>query len=75
MSETGSVIHRDQELLGGAPVFKGTRVPLWNLIDYFEAGDDLDAFLEDFPSVTRDQAVTALEEAANALGAIANPVG
>lgn len=73
MSETLSVIHRDPEILGGTPVFKGTRVPLRNLIDYLEAGDDLDAFLDDFPSVTRDQAVAALEEAAEALGTVANP--
>ena len=73
MSETLSVIHRDPEILGGTPVFKGTRMPLRNLIDYLEAGDDLDAFLDDFPSVTRDQAVAALEEAAEALSTVANP--
>ena len=75
MSETSSVIHRDPEILGGRPVFRDTRVPLRNLIDYLEAGDDLDAFLNDFPSVTRAQAVAALEEAAEALGAVANPAG
>jgi len=50
-------------------VFRGTRVPLRNLIDYLEAGDSLEAFLDDFPSVSREQAVAALEEAAAALGA------
>ncbi len=50
-------------------MFRGTRVPLRNLIDYLEAGDDLDTFLTDFPSVTRKQAVDALEEAAEMLAA------
>lgn len=64
-----SAVHRNPEIQGGAPVFRGTRVPLRNLIDYLEAGDDLDAFLTDFPSVTRKQAVDALEEAAGMLAA------
>ena len=62
-----SVIHTDPEIMGGTPVFAGTRVPLKNLIDYLEAGDTLDEFLDDFPSVTREQAVAALEEAREAL--------
>ena len=49
------------EVLGGTPVFNGTRVPVKNLIDYLEAGDSIDDFLEDFPSVTREQAVQFLE--------------
>jgi uncharacterized protein (DUF433 family) len=57
------VIHSDPEILGGTPVFVGTRVPLRNLIDYLEGGDSLDAFLEDFPSVSREQAVAILEVA------------
>lgn len=69
MAEQLSTIHRDPAIQGGTPVFRGTRVPLRNLIDYLEAGDDLDAFLDDFPSVTREQAVAALEEAAGALEA------
>jgi uncharacterized protein (DUF433 family) len=69
MGEKLSTIHRDPAIQGGTPVFRGTRVPLRNLIDYLEAGDDLDAFLDDFPSVTREQAVAALEEAAGALEA------
>ena len=64
-----SVVHRDPEIQGGVPVFRGTRVPIRNLIDYLEAGDSLEAFLDDFPSVSREQAVAALEEAAAALGA------
>ncbi|HEU0052012.1 MAG TPA: DUF433 domain-containing protein [Longimicrobium sp.] len=62
-----SVIHSDPEIMGGTPVFVGTRVPLKNLIDYLEGGHPLDEFLDDFPSVTRDQAVAALEEAGKAL--------
>ena len=65
---TQSSIHTDPHILGGAPVFVGTRVPLRALIDYLEGGDSLDQFLSDFPSVTREQAVAALEQAAAALG-------
>ena len=57
-----SVIVRDAEILGGTPVFRGTRVPIQTLLDYFAAGQSLDEFLDDFPSVTRDQAVSLLEE-------------
>jgi uncharacterized protein (DUF433 family) len=64
-----SAVHRNPKIQGGIPVFRGTRVPLRNLIDYLEAGDDLDAFLADFPSVTREQAVAAQEEAAHVLEA------
>jgi uncharacterized protein (DUF433 family) len=55
------VIHRDPEILGGTPVFVGTRVPIKSLYDYLEAGDSLDEFLESVPSVSREQAVAALE--------------
>jgi uncharacterized protein (DUF433 family) len=58
-----SVITKDPEVLGGTPVFKGTRVPFQNLLDYIEAGQTLDEFLDDFPTVTRDTAVKALEHA------------
>ena len=61
MSNKPSVVHSDLEILGGTPVFVGTRVPVKNLYDYLEGGDSLDDFLEDFPSVTREQAVAALE--------------
>lgn len=57
-----SVVHRDPKIQGGVPVFRGTRVPVRNLVDYLEAGDDLAAFLADFPSITREQAVAALAE-------------
>ena len=61
MSNQTPVVHRDPEILGGTPVFVGTRVPVKSLYDYLEAGDTLDEFLESFPSVTREQAVAALE--------------
>ena len=61
------VIHRDPEILGGTPVFVGTRVPAQTLIDYLEGGHSLDEFLDDFPSVTREQAVAALELARETL--------
>jgi len=71
----GSVIHKDPEILGGAAVFVGTRVPVQALLDYLEAGRPLDEFLEDFPSVSREQAVTALEEAKRHLVAGARVAG
>ena len=52
---------RDPEILGGEPVFRGTRVPVRNLTDYLAAGDGLAAFLADFPTVRREQAEAALE--------------
>jgi len=60
------VIHRDPEIQGGVPVFVGTRVPLKNLFDSLEAGDSLDQFLEDYPSISRERAVAALELAREA---------
>lgn len=54
-------VESDAEKLSGTPVFRGTRVPVKNLFDYLEAGDDLDEFLDDFPTVTRSQAVGVLE--------------
>jgi uncharacterized protein (DUF433 family) len=57
------IIVRDPEILGGIPCFRGTRVPFQNLLDYLEAGDTLDDFLEQFPSVTREMAIEALESA------------
>jgi uncharacterized protein (DUF433 family) len=69
------VVHRDPEILGGTPVFVGTRVPLRNLIDYLEGDYSLDEFLDDFPSVTREQAIAALEAAHQALVAGAYSAG
>lgn len=57
------IIHSDPDILGGTPVFVGTRVPVNALIDYFEGGHSLAEFLDDFPTVKREQAVAALEEA------------
>ena len=54
------VISRDPEILGGTPVFTGTRVPIRILFEHLEAGDNLDVFLDDFPSVTREQATELL---------------
>ena len=54
-------IHSDPDILGGTPDFVGTRVPVQTLLDYLEAGDPLDEFLQDFPSVSREQAVAVLE--------------
>ena len=67
MPESGSVITRSPDILGGTPVFRGTRVPLQTLLDYLQAGDSLAEFLSDFPTVTRDQAVAALQLAKEAL--------
>jgi len=57
------VIHSDPEIMGGTPVFVGTRVPFQALLDYIEGGHPLNDFLDDFPTVSREQAVTALEQA------------
>jgi uncharacterized protein (DUF433 family) len=67
------VFHSDPEILGGIPVFVGTRVPVKNLFDYLEGGDRLEDFLDQFPSVTREQAIAALELAEAALTASAHP--
>jgi len=73
MALTSSVVHSDPEILGGTPVFVGTRVPMRTLLDYLEAGDPLDVFLDHFPSVSREQANAALELAKEMLTAYANP--
>lgn len=66
-STSTDVIQRDPEILGGTPVFRGTRVPIQTLFDHLEAGDSLDTFLNDFPSVTREVAVAVLELAREGL--------
>ncbi len=63
MYDAESVIHIDPEILGGTPVFIGTRVPLQALIDYIEGGHPLSDFLDDFPTVSHAQAVAAIEQA------------
>lgn len=67
------VVHTDPDIMSGTPVFVGTRVPFQTLIEYLEAGQPLSEFLEDFPTVSRDQAVAALEQAKDALLARARP--
>jgi uncharacterized protein (DUF433 family) len=62
-----SAVVIDPEIMSGTPVFAGTRVPLRTLLDHLEAGDSLDLFLEDFPSVSRELAIAFLEEAAELL--------
>ena len=61
MPHVTTVVHSDPEILGGTPVFIGTRVPLQNLVDYLAAGDTLDSFLDQFPSVSREQAQAVLD--------------
>jgi uncharacterized protein (DUF433 family) len=73
MANPNLVVHRDPEILGGTPVFVGTRVPVKTLFDYREAGDSLDVFLDEFPSVTRAQAIAALELAREVLAPDAQP--
>jgi uncharacterized protein (DUF433 family) len=60
------IVHSDPEVLGGTPVFVGTRVPVQALLDYLEGGDTIEEFLDNFPGVSREQAVAFLEEASRA---------
>jgi uncharacterized protein (DUF433 family) len=73
MHHRQNVIHTDPEIMSGEPVFVGTRVPVYNLFDYLEAGDSLDRFLASFPSVSREQAIAALELAREAVTEVARP--
>jgi uncharacterized protein (DUF433 family) len=73
MKLTEPVFHSNPEIMGGTPVFVGTRVPLATLLDYLEAGQSLSEFLEDIPTVAREQAVATLEQAKEALLARARP--
>ena len=61
------VISRDPDVMGGTPVFSGTRVPVQTLLDYLEAGESIDDFLEGFPSVDRGQVIAFLEQAKDQL--------
>ena len=67
MAQLGGIVHRDPEILSGTPVFLGTRVPIRSLFDYIEAGDTLDEFLRQFPSVRREQAIGLLDLARDAV--------
>jgi len=62
-----SVVHSDPDIMGGTPVFRGTRVPFQTLIDYLEAGHSLAEFLDDFPTVSHEQSIAALEQAKEAV--------
>jgi len=60
------IVHSDPDILGGTPVFVGTRVPVRTLLDYLEGGEPLEEFLDNFPSVSREQAIAFIEEAGRA---------
>jgi uncharacterized protein (DUF433 family) len=60
MHPTGIIV-RDRDILGGTPVFRGTRVPFQALLDYLEGGETIDEFLDDFPTVSKEAAIAALE--------------
>jgi len=72
MHRAADVVNVDPEIMSGMPVFAGTRVPLYNLFDYLEAGDSLEKFLASFPSVRREQAIAALEIAKEAMLEVAS---
>lgn len=72
MTAVSSLVHCDPDILGGTPVFVGTRVPIRTLFDYLTADDKLEVFLDHFPTVTREQAVAALNRANDLLVADAH---
>jgi uncharacterized protein (DUF433 family) len=74
MTQLGDIVKSDPEILGGTPVFVGTRVPAQSLFDYLKGGDTLDEFLRQFPSVRRDQAIAALDLARVTLLAASGPL-
>ena len=73
MAEETPAVNSDPEIMSGTAVFTGTRVPFQSLLDYLEAGHPLPEFLEDFPTVSKEQAIAALEQAKEALLARARP--
>ena len=73
MSQPPSVVHTDPDIMGGVPVFVGTRVPVRTLLDYLAAGDTLVEFLDHFPTVSREQAIAALGQATDLLVTDARP--
>jgi len=73
MANAQAPIQIDPELLSGAPCFSGTRVPIATLMDYLKAGDRLDDFLDDFPTVTREQVAAVLDIASDAITHHAHP--
>ena len=72
MTTISSVVHSHPNILGGTPVFVGTRVPVRTLLDYLAAGDTLEEFLDHFPTVSREQVVAAMEQANEQLVAYAH---
>jgi len=66
MADLRSIVHSDPQIHSGTPVFVGTRVPARTLLDYLEGGDTLEEFLDNYPSVSREQAIAFLEEAGRA---------
>jgi len=73
MTPLSQIVHCDPDILGGTPVFAGTRVPVQSLFDYLEGGDTLDEFLHQFPSVKRELAIAALDLARESLLTSARP--
>jgi len=73
MMRLNQIVHSNPDILGGTPVFVGTRVPVQSLFDHLEGGDTLDEFLHQFPSVKREQAIAALDLARDSLLAGARP--
>lgn len=73
MMRLNQIVHSNPDILGGTPVFLGTRVPVQSLFDHLEGGDTLDEFLHQFPSVKREQAIAALDLARDSLLAGARP--
>jgi uncharacterized protein (DUF433 family) len=73
MTDFNQVLHSDPDILGGTPVFVGTRVPVQSLFDYLEGGETLDEFLRQFPSVRREQAIATLDLARDSLLTGARP--
>jgi uncharacterized protein (DUF433 family) len=72
MTALADVTHRDPEILSGTPVFVGTRIPVRSLFDYLEAGDSLEEFLRQFPSVQREQTIAVLDAAYESVAVDAN---
>ena len=73
MTQRDQIVHSDPDILGGTPVFIGTRVPVRSLFDYLEGGDTLGEFLRQFPSVRREQAIAVLDLARESVVADARP--
>lgn len=67
------IVSIDPQVLGGTPVFRGTRVPIQNLFDYLEAGDSIEEFLQNFPTVKRQQVIGLLQNARERVTAISEP--